>query len=34
MCSWFICRNAERVHAHVSEYLKGTWETKGWGPLL
>jgi len=23
-CSWFICRNAEGVHAHVSECLKGT----------
>ena len=29
-CSWFICRNAEGVHALVSECLKGTWETKCW----
>jgi len=33
-CSWFICRNAEGVRAHVLECLKGTCETKGWGPLL
>jgi len=32
--SWFICQNAGWVHAHVSECLKGTWETKGWGPPL
>jgi len=29
-CSWFICRNAEGVHAHVSECLRDTWETQGW----
>ena len=33
-CSLLICRNAEGVHAHVSEYLRGTWETKGWESLL
>jgi len=27
-CSLFICRNVEGVHAHVSECLRGTWETK------
>jgi len=32
--SWFICRNVEGVHVHVSECLRGTWETKGCGPLL
>jgi len=32
--SLFICPNAEGVHAHVSECLRGTWETKGWDPLL
>ena len=33
-CSLFICRNAEAIHAHASECLRGTWETKGWEPLL
>jgi len=33
-CPSFICRNAEGVHVHVSECLRGTWETKGWEPLL
>jgi len=26
-CSLFIYRNAGGVHAHVSECLRGTWET-------
>jgi len=33
-CSLFICQNPEEVLAHVSECLRGTWETKGWETLL
>jgi len=33
-CSLFICSNAEEVLTHVSECLRGTWQTKGWEPLL
>jgi len=33
-CSLFICRNVEGVHVRVLECLRGTWETKGWEPLL
>jgi len=32
--SLLICRNAEEALAHVSECLRGIWETKGWEPLL
>jgi len=28
-----ICWNAERVHAHLSECWRGTWEENGWEPL-
>jgi len=31
-CSLFICRNAEEIVAYVSEYLRGTWETKVGNP--
>jgi len=27
----FICRNAEGVHAALSECWRGTWSEKGWG---
>jgi len=33
-CSLFICRNAEGVHVHAPECLRGTQEAKGWEPLL
>jgi len=32
--SRFICRNAEGVHAHVSECLTDTWETQDWERLI